>query len=334
MFASASAFSSGDVGPAPAGSNVPLARRFAPPLTGGGVNRKRPVPAEPPPDSLSWDSFPSLSLAVASHSLTALPPASCISLSQSPGDLMSAGMFAAAAAILSSTVRLRLSSDSEDTDGASRGGDHIAGNLRSSPFDDVEAASPDPLTSPSPGSTDVFRDLKTSHSGSGFTSGSTGPLGFPAMFHTVGSSFGAPSSPALVSESGESCVLDRRMPLAARVTPVRTRLSSAPSSAPMRGRSSFGARRASSVMDGTEGMREARASSALVPTPMLPSRRCTAARAFVTRESIAARSSPSEKAPPLAPSPAPEVPAEGSEPAGDAIPGSRDLRRYAPLGKN
>ena len=87
------------------------------------------------------------------------------------------------------------------------------------------------------------------------------------MFHTVGSSFGAPSSPALVSESGESCVLDRRMPLAARVTPVRTRLSSALSSAPMRGRSSFGARRASSVMDGTEGMREARASSALVPTP-------------------------------------------------------------------
>ena len=53
----------------------------------------------------------------------------------------------------------------------------------------------------------------------------------------------------------ESCVLDRRMPLAARVTPVRTRLSSALSSAPMRGRSSFGARRASSVMDGTEGMR-------------------------------------------------------------------------------
>ena len=144
--------------------------------------------------------------------------------------------------------------------------------------------------------------------------------------HTVGSSFS--------SESGESCVLDRRMPLAARVTPVRTRLSSAPSSAPMRGRSSFGARRASSVMDGTEGTREARASSELVPTPMLPSRRCTAARAFVTRESIAARSSPSEKAPPLAPSPAPEVPAEGSEPAGGAIPGSRDLRRYAPLGIN
>ena len=328
MVASASAFSSGDVA-ASAASNVPLARRFAPPLAGGGVNRKRPVP-EPPPDSLSWDSFPSLSLAVASHSCTALPPASCISLSQSPGDLMSDGMFAAAAAILSSTVRLRVSSDSDDTDGASRGGDHAAGNLRPSPSDDdVEAASPTtdpPRVAASPSPRDVFRDLKTSHSGSGFvTSGSTG-LGFPAMFHTVGSSFS--------SESGESCVLDRRMPLAARVTPVRTRLSSAPSSAPMRGRSSFGARRASSVMDGTEGTREARASSELVPTPMLPSRRCTAARAFVTRESIAARSSPSEKAPPLAPSPAPEVPAEGSEPAGDAIPGSRDLRRYAPLGIN
>ena len=231
--------------------------------------------------------------------------------------MLYSGMFAAAAAILSSTVRLRLSSDSEDTDGARRGGDHI---FRPSPLlDEAASADPPPDPPPSRSGNDVFRDLKTSHSGSGFTSGSTG-LGFPAMFHTVGSSFGIwPSSP---SESGESWVLDRRMPLAARVTPVRTRLSSALSSAPMRGRSSFGARRASSVMDGTEGMREARASSALVPTPMLPSRRCTAARAFVTRESIAARSSPSEKAPPLAPSPAPEVPAEGSEPAGDAIRGA------------
>jgi hypothetical protein len=35
---------------------------------------------------------------------------------------MSAGMFAAAAAIRSSTVRLRLSKDSEDTDGAIFGG--------------------------------------------------------------------------------------------------------------------------------------------------------------------------------------------------------------------
>ena len=173
-------------------SNVPLARRFAPSLTGGGVNRKRPVPAEPlkpapPPFSLSApDSFPSLSLAVASHSFTALPPASCISLSHSPGDLMYSGMFAAAAAILSSTVRLRLSSDSEDTDGASRGGDHI---FRPSPLlDEAASADPPPDPPPSRSGNDVFRDLKTSHSGSGFTSGSTG-LGFPAMFHTVGSSF-------------------------------------------------------------------------------------------------------------------------------------------------
>ena len=81
------------------------------------MNRKRP-PADAPP-SLS---FPSRSRAVASHSFTALPPASCISLSHSPGDRMSAGMFAAAAAIRSSTVRLRLSKDSEDTDGAIFGG--------------------------------------------------------------------------------------------------------------------------------------------------------------------------------------------------------------------
>ena len=165
---------------------------------------------------------------------------------------------------------------------------------------------------------DVFSDLNTSHSGSGFINVVTdGTEGLPAMFHIVGSSF----SDGFSSERAESCVLDRRMPLAARVTPVRTRLSSALSSGPMRGRSSFGARRASSVMDGTEGMREARVVVSLVPTPMLPSRRCIALRALVTRESIAARSSPRENALPFAPSGLPEPPIDGSE----AISERRDL---------
>ena len=165
---------------------------------------------------------------------------------------------------------------------------------------------------------DVFSDLNTSHSGSGFINVVTeGTEGLPAMFHIVGSSF----SDGFSSERAESCVLDRRMPLAARVTPVRTRLSSALSSGPMRGRSSFGARRASSVMDGTEGMREARVVVSLVPTPMLPSRRCIALRALVTRESIAARSSPRENALPFVPSGLPEPPIDGSE----AISERRDL---------
>ena len=83
----------------------------------------------------------------------------------------------------------------------------------------------------------------------------------------------------------------------------------------------MGARRASSVMDGTEGMREARVVVSLVPTPMLPSRRCIALRALVTRESIAARSSPRENALPFAPSGLPEPPIDGSE----AISERRDL---------
>ena len=133
-----------------------------------------------------------------------------------------------------------------------------------------------------------------------------------------------------MSGERESWVLDRRMPLAARVTPVRTRLSSALSSAPMRGRSSFGARRASSVMDGTEGMREARASSALVPTPMLPSRRCTGAR--VRHARVHRRAELAEREGTTVGSITGARSSRGGVgTAGDAIPGSRDLRRYAPL---